>query len=101
MQALLEEELGRSVDEVFANFDWTPIGSASVAQAYAATLPTGEDVIVKVQRPDMDAQVAVDSATVLHLARGVERTPMGWDLHARELATEFVRTLHDELDFRL
>jgi ubiquinone biosynthesis protein len=101
MQALLEEELGRSVDEVFVAFDWTPIGSASIAQAYAATLPTGEDVIVKVQRPDMDDQVAVDAATVLHLARAVERTPMGRDLHARELATEFVRTLHDELDFRL
>jgi ubiquinone biosynthesis protein len=101
MQALLEEELGRSVDEVFAAFDWTPIGSASIAQAYAAVLPSGQEVIVKVQRPDMDEQVAVDAATVLHLARAVERTPMGRDLHARELATEFVRTLHDELDFRL
>jgi ubiquinone biosynthesis protein len=101
MQALLEDELGRSVDEVFATFDWTPIGSASVAQAYAATLPTGDEVIVKVQRPDMDEQVALDAVTVLHLARAVERTPMGRDLHARELATEFVRTLHDELDFRL
>ena len=100
MQPQLESELGEPVDALFAEFDWTPIGSASVAQAYAAQLLTGEEVIVKVQRPDMDELVARDSTTLLHLARVLEqRTPLGQELHARELTEEFVRSLRDELDF--
>jgi ubiquinone biosynthesis protein len=100
MQPQLEGELGEPVDALFAEFDWTPIGSASVAQAYAATLLTGEPVIVKVQRPDMDELVARDSTALLHLARVLEqRTPLGRELHARELTEEFVRSLRDELDF--
>jgi ubiquinone biosynthesis protein len=65
-------------------------------------LTTGEEVIVKVQRPDMDELVARDSTVLLHLARVMEqRTPIGKDLHAAELADDFVRGLFDELDFVL
>ena len=100
MEPQLEHELGRPVDEVFDDFDWEPIGSASVAQAYLARLPTGESVIVKVQRPDMEAIVARDSASLRRLASALERrTPLGQELHVTELVDEFVRTLQAELDF--
>jgi ubiquinone biosynthesis protein len=100
MQEQLEAELGGTVEDHFTEFEWRPIGSASVAQAYTARLPTGEPVIVKVQRPGMDELVARDGATVLHLARALEqRTPIGRDLHAEELAEDFVRAMKDELDF--
>ena len=94
MELELEHELGRPVDEVFDDFEsWEPIGSASVAQAYLARLPTGESVIVKVQRPDMEAIVARDSASLRRSASVLERrTPLGQELHVTELADEFVRT---------
>ena len=51
VEQLLIEELGRPVTEAFADFDWEPIAAASIGQAYRARLPSGERVIVKVQRP--------------------------------------------------
>ena len=49
--AVLEEELEAAVEDVFAEFDWEPVAAASIGQAYRAQLPSGETVIVKVQRP--------------------------------------------------
>jgi ubiquinone biosynthesis protein len=100
MQAQLEAELGLAVDEVFAEFDWDPIGSASIAQAYAAQLKTGEPVVVKVQRPGIDDDVARDTTALLHLARAVERrTPQGRQFHVADIAEEFAHNLRQELDF--
>ena len=100
MLAVLEAELDGPVESFFAEFDWTPIGSASIAQAYAARLTSGESVIVKVQRPDMDELVARDATAVLHMARALhQRTPLGRDLRVLELTEEFVDSLREELDF--
>jgi len=100
MQAELETELSGGVDEFFSEFDWEPIGTASIAQAYRARLKTGEAVVVKIQRPGMDELVARDTAALLHLARAIElRTPQGREMQVTELALEFVRTLERELDF--
>ncbi|MCA1656733.1 MAG: hypothetical protein LC713_03325 [Actinobacteria bacterium] len=76
------------------------MGTASIAQAYRARLETGEAVVVKIQRPDMEEMVARDTAALLHLARAIERrTPQGREVQVTELALEFVRTLERELDF--
>ncbi|MEJ7584024.1 MAG: AarF/UbiB family protein, partial [Acidimicrobiales bacterium] len=48
---VVESDLGRSLDEVFSSFDRRPLAAASVAQVHAATLRSGEAVVVKVQRP--------------------------------------------------
>ncbi|MBK9179835.1 MAG: AarF/ABC1/UbiB kinase family protein [Acidimicrobiales bacterium] len=103
MRALLERELGRPTEEVFAEFDWTPIAAASIAHAYRARLADGElDVIVKVQRPGVDVLVQRDAAVVLRLARlAQERTPWGRDLQVLDQAEEFVDGLRQELDFRI
>ena len=100
MRAALEDELGGSVDEVFGEFEWTPLGSASIAQTYAARLRTGEAVVVKVQRPGIEDDVRRDTAALLHLARLVERrTPEGNQFRVGALAEEFARSLRQELDF--
>jgi ubiquinone biosynthesis protein len=100
MQEQLETELGGPVGDYFAEFDWEPLGSASIAQAYAARLHDGNRVIVKVQRPELDGLVARDITALLHMARLIEqRTPIGRDLRAEEFATEFARNLREELDF--
>ncbi len=100
MQEQLENELGQPVDEVFAEFEWEPIGSASIAQAYAARLKSGEPVVVKIQRPDMDNLVERDIAAIMHVALAAERrTPQGKDLHVSVVAEEFATSLRNELDF--
>ena len=52
VRAIVEEDLGRPLGEVFAEFDEQPLAAASIAQVHAAVLRTGESVVVKVQRPD-------------------------------------------------
>src|SRR6478735_2383544 len=102
MRRHLAAELGADPSTVFATFDWTPIASASISQVYAATLHDGTPVVVKVQRPGLDAAVERDGAAVLQLARLVERrTPLGVSLQPAEFAREILDSVHDELDFRI
>ena len=67
--AALEEEYQRPLDEVFAEFDARPLGSASVAQVHRARLITGEDVAVKVQRPGVQKTMARDIDLMRRLCR--------------------------------
>lgn len=100
VRALLEQELGASVDAVFAAFDWTAVAAASIAQAHTARLATGERVIVKVQRPGIDQLVERDLAILLQLARRVQtRTAWGAAYGVGDLAAEFADSLREELDF--
>ena len=102
MRELIEDELGRSVDDVFAEFEWEPIAAASIGQVYKATLRTGEPVIVKAQRPRVAALVARDTKVLLRLAQTAENnTPFGAEYRVYELASEFTRSLQEELDFRI
>jgi ubiquinone biosynthesis protein len=102
VRRLLESELGGPVDEVFAHFDWKPVAAASIAQAYRATLPAGDSVIVKVQRPGVAELVARDVDVLESLAQAVEqRTPWGAEYHVADLASEFTNSLREELDFHI
>ena len=60
VRRVIEEELGRPLDEVFASFDPTPVGRASIAVVHRARLHDGTDVAVKVLRPGIDHLVATD-----------------------------------------
>jgi ubiquinone biosynthesis protein len=100
IRALLEQELDAKLDGVFAAFDWVPVAAASIAQAHAARLATGEQVIVKVQRPGVDQLVERDLAILLQLARRVQtRTAWGAAYGVADLAAEFADNLRQELDF--
>jgi ubiquinone biosynthesis protein len=59
---VLEAELGAPVEEVFAEFDWEPLAAASIGQTYRARLRSGEPVVVKVQRPDIETTMERDLA---------------------------------------
>jgi len=101
MRELIEAELGASVDEVFADFDWDPIGAASIAQVYRATLRSGEPVVVKAQRPNVAEVVSRDTEVLMRLARAIEHnTPLGREYRVAALAREFVDGVQTELDFR-
>ena len=102
MRSLVEEELGAPVEEVFATFDWDPMGAASIAQVYRATLRTGEPVVVKAQRPGVADVVSRDTEVLMRLARAVENnTSLGKEYRVGSLAREFVDGVQTELDFRV
>jgi ubiquinone biosynthesis protein len=100
VRALVEEETGRPVTEVFAEFGWDPVAAASIAQAHRAVLPDGEQVIVKVQRPGIEEAVECDLSILVRLARRIEaHTAWGAAYGVCDLAAEFAANLRAELDF--
>jgi ubiquinone biosynthesis protein len=96
---IIEQELGMTIGEAFADFDPTPLASASVAQVHTAVLHTGEKVVVKVLRPDIEDRIHSDIALLYELARFAERF---WSdarrLRPLEVVAEFEKTTLDELD---
>jgi len=100
VRAQLEAELGAPVEEVFATLDPEPIAAASLAQVHAATLPDGAEVVVKVQRPDIEATINVDLDILADVARLLQtRTPLGELYDLPGIVEEFAATLRAELDF--
>ncbi len=100
VRAQLEAELGAPMEEVFATFDPEPLAAASLAQVHAATLPDGPEVVVKVQRPNVEAVISVDLDILADGARLLqERTPLGEIYDLPGIVEEFTATLRAELDF--
>ncbi len=96
---LVEEALGKTVEEAYATFDTEPMASASIAQVHAATLHTGTDVIVKVVRPDILPIIEQDVAIMYGLASLLEAAvKIAKRLHPVEVVAEFEKTILDELD---
>ncbi|WP_086842396.1 ABC1 kinase family protein [Amycolatopsis kentuckyensis] len=102
VRALLTGELGGSPDDVFAEFDPEPLAAASVAQVYRAKLRSGEDVVVKVQRPGVREQAERDIAIVRRVAAALEdRADWARSLGVADLAEGFATALAEELDFTI
>jgi ubiquinone biosynthesis protein len=98
----LEEDLGRTLAEVFTSFDRVPLASASIAQVHAATLRTGERVVVKVQRRKVASLVRLDIAAMSWIAPLlVGRIPITALTNPPALVELFAETIVEELDFRL
>ena len=101
MRAVLEAELRAATQTVFATFDWEPIAAASIGQTYRARLHSGEDVVVKIQRPSVRNAVERDVAALALVAKFAQRhTALGRQLHVADLHEEFAGQLRAELDFR-
>jgi len=97
----LEQELEGSLDELFVSFEAEPVAAASLAQVHQATLPSGEEVVVKVQRPDIEETVEVDLEILFDLARLIQgRIPLGKIYNFVDIAEEFAFTLRNEMDYR-
>ena len=98
----VEDDLGRPLESVFSSFEEVPIAAASIAQAHAARLVTGEDVVVKVQRPGIDRDVRRDLKVMAWLAPMlVGRIPVAALANPPALIDLFAETIGEELDFRL
>ncbi len=102
VRAVIEIDLGGSMGELFEWFDETPIAAASIAQVHAARLRTGEDVVVKVQRPRVAQLFRDDIAALSWLApRLIGRIPVAALANPPALVELFAETVIEELDFRL
>jgi len=95
----LEKAFGAKLDSIYAGFDPTPLAAASVAQVHAANLPGGDEVIVKILRPNVRALIKRDLEVLYAMAELAEAY---WDeahrLHPVEVVGEFEHTLMNELD---
>lgn len=97
----VEEDLGARLDDVFEWFDTEALAAASIAQVHAARLRTGEEVVVKVQRPAVASLVRKDLRVMAWLAPHlVGRIPVSALANPPALVELFAETIVEELDFR-
>jgi ubiquinone biosynthesis protein len=98
---IIEEAYECELDEVFLEFDETPLASASVAQVHRATLKDGRDFIIKVLRPDIEMLIRQDLSLLHLLAEKAEKYyPKGKVLRFTGVVEEFEKTLLNELDLQ-
>jgi ubiquinone biosynthesis protein len=102
VRVMIESELGLSLEQAFLRFDELPVAAASIGQVHRATLPNGDEVIVKVQRPNAPRQIESDLALLYQAARLIKERVRSLDfIDARALVDEFARFIRQELDYKL
>ena len=96
---LVEKAYQKKLHEVFQHFDETPLASASIAQVHPATLLSGEQVVVKIVRPDIKPTIKRDIALLYSIAELAERySADARRLRPLEVVQEYEKTIYDELD---
>ncbi|WP_022826066.1 ABC1 kinase family protein [Hymenobacter norwichensis] len=99
-KAIIEREMGCPIDEVFSEFDDVPLGSASIGQVHRARLLSGEEVVVKVQRPDVQEKVRSDLALLHELVRLTANFLRKQGLsNPQDVVDAFERSMTKELDY--
>jgi len=98
----IEQDLGCRLEDVFEHIDERPLAAASIAQVHAARLRTGEEVVVKVQRPTVARLVRDDLEAMAWIAPMlVGRIPIAALANPPALVELFAETIVEELDFRI
>ncbi|HEV8167791.1 MAG TPA: AarF/ABC1/UbiB kinase family protein [Pyrinomonadaceae bacterium] len=99
--ARIESELGRPLHELYPEIDSEPIAAASLGQVYRARLRTGEEVAVKVQRPDLESIISFDIAILFRLVKLTNRFFPKANENAdwEGMLREFYTTIHEEMDY--
>ena len=98
---IIEQALGKPVNELFADFTTNPMASASVAQVHAAILHSGEEVVVKVIRPGIEKTIRQDIKLLFSMARLIEKyLADGRRLRPMEVVDDYQHTILDELDLQ-
>jgi len=97
----IEAAAGKPLDEVFSSFDPDPIGAGSVACVYHAVLKSGEEVAVKVRRPNIGKVFAADMAALKLIAFFLEFTTILRPGSTKQARIAIKEMLFEELDFRM
>jgi len=100
IRRVVEEDVGLTIEQAFLTFDEIPLAAASIGQVHRATLPTGDPVVVKVQRPEAPRQVESDLQLMRSAAKVVRERVRSLDfIDAEALVEEFARAIRQELDY--
>jgi predicted unusual protein kinase regulating ubiquinone biosynthesis (AarF/ABC1/UbiB family) len=99
-RAIVGRETGSQIDAIFSYFDDVPIAAASLGQVHRATLTTGESVVVKIQRPNLEQTIGFDITVLQRVARFLSRFPdlirgVAWE----DALAEFRATIFEEMDY--
>lgn len=98
--ARIEKELGLKINEVYKEFELEPVAAASLGQVYRARLHSGEEVAVKVQRPNLEATIKGDLEILKRVANFAERYPqLNENADWAGMLREFNETIHEEMDY--
>ncbi len=96
---IIERELDQPINAIFKTFEDKPLASASIAQVHSATLHSGESVIVKVVRPEIEKTIRHDIELMYLMAKVLQRSGnTGKRLRPVEVVKEYEKTIIDELD---
>ena len=95
----IEAELGKPLEQLFVDFDTTPLASASIGQAHRARLACGDDVVVKVQHAGIRRRMEIDLEILAGLANLAEALPELQPYRPQATVAEFRRVVRRELDF--
>lgn len=95
---MIEESLGDSTDKLFKKFDIAPLASASIAQVHTATTLNGNEVVVKVLRPNVKEIIQRDISLMLKIAKFIDKYPISKKIRPIEIVSEFEDIIMAELD---
>ncbi|KAM7272839.1 hypothetical protein ACFE04_027503 [Oxalis oulophora] len=99
VQAVVEKELGQSIEDLFERFDVDPLGSASIAQVHPARLKGDKtDVVVKVQHPGVQDLMMTDIHNLQAFALYMQKTDIKFDLYS--VTKEMEKQIAYEFDFK-
>lgn len=102
VKAIVEEELDQALSNVFEVFDEMPLAAASIGQVHRAVLLTGEEVAVKVQRPEISKKIDIDFEILMEMAQLAEmRLDWAKRYQLKEIIEELKETLKMELDYTI
>ena len=102
VKEIIEKEFKKSLGRVFSYFGEHPLAAASIGQVHRARTLDEDEVVVKVQRPNIHQTIKVDLEIMMHLAGLMEKHLEGWDIQQpTKIVEEFARTLEKELDYGL
>lgn len=95
-----KRDFNGEIEDFFQSFDETPVGAASIAQGHKAILKNGQEVFVKIQRPDIKRDIDIDLEILQYLAQQIEENnPDLSFLKPTKIIEEFAAGLEKELDF--
>ena len=99
MEQTLRQQLPQPLENIFTTINHEPIAAGSIAQIHRATLTTGEEVAIKIQRPHIETIVTQDIKLITSVAEIIALTDLGNDYDIVALAEDFTQAVKAELDF--
>ena len=97
--SIIEEELGKSISDIFLEFNKEPLASASLGQVYEAKLKNNKSVIVKVQRPNVERIIKSDLEIMQSIAIAISDFNKELNIEAERIIEDFKTQLLRELDY--